>query len=127
MRVWLPLKMHGAAVFERALDEKLDLASWATDQLRQIDDIEIVALCGDLPELLEAIERDLPTGLVEVIVHVPYSRGDLISRAHRTGEVVSEEHDESGTLLRAKVPGALAAEMAELVDSPDPVIEHAGE
>ncbi len=80
-----------------------------------------------IDELLEAIERDLPTGLVEVIVHVPYSRGDLISRAHRTGEVVSEEHDESGTLLRAKVPGALAAEMAELVDSPDPVIEHAGE
>ncbi len=80
-----------------------------------------------IDELLAEIERDLPTGLVEVIAHVPYSRGDLISRAHRTGEVVSEEHDDTGTLLRARVPEALAAEMAELVGSGDPVIEHAGE
>ena len=43
LRVWLPLKMHGAEVFRQALDEKLDLAQWACDQLRQIDGVEIVA------------------------------------------------------------------------------------
>ncbi len=43
LRVWLPLKMHGLGVFRAALDEKLDLAEWATDQLREIPDIEIVA------------------------------------------------------------------------------------
>lgn len=43
LRVWLPLKMVGAAEFRRQLDEKLDLARWATDELRKIEGIEIVA------------------------------------------------------------------------------------
>jgi len=43
LRVWLPLKMHGAGVFRAALDEKLDLARWAADALRRIDGIDVVA------------------------------------------------------------------------------------
>ena len=43
LRVWLPFKLHGAAAFEEALDEKLDLARWAADQLRSVPSIEIVA------------------------------------------------------------------------------------
>jgi aromatic-L-amino-acid decarboxylase len=43
LRVWLPVKMHGMAAFRRALDEKLDLARWAADELRRIPEIEIVA------------------------------------------------------------------------------------
>lgn len=43
LRVWLPFKMHGVQPFRTLLDEKLDLARWATDRLREIDGIEIVA------------------------------------------------------------------------------------
>jgi aromatic-L-amino-acid decarboxylase len=43
LRVWLPLKMVGAAEFRRQLDEKLDLARWAADELRAIEGLEIVA------------------------------------------------------------------------------------
>jgi aromatic-L-amino-acid decarboxylase len=43
LRVWLPVKMHGMAAFRRALDEKLDLARWAADELRRIPGVEIVA------------------------------------------------------------------------------------
>ncbi len=43
VRLWLPLKLAGAAAFAEALDEKLDLARWATEQLRTIPGIEIVA------------------------------------------------------------------------------------
>jgi len=43
LRVWLPLKMHGISVFREALDEKLDLAAWACEELRAIDHMEIVA------------------------------------------------------------------------------------
>jgi aromatic-L-amino-acid decarboxylase len=43
LRVWLPLKLHGIGVFRRQLDEKLDLATWATRELRQLAGIEIVA------------------------------------------------------------------------------------
>ncbi len=43
LRVWLPLSMHGAGVFRDALDEKLDLARYAANELRKIPGIEIVA------------------------------------------------------------------------------------
>jgi aromatic-L-amino-acid decarboxylase len=43
LRVWLPVKMHGLGPFRRNLDEKLDLALWATEELRKIAGIEIVA------------------------------------------------------------------------------------
>ena len=43
LRVWLPLKLLGLAPFREALDEKLDLALWAADELRAIPGIEILA------------------------------------------------------------------------------------
>jgi aromatic-L-amino-acid decarboxylase len=43
LRVWLPIKMHGIEPFRKNLDEKLDLAEWATQELRRIDGIEILA------------------------------------------------------------------------------------
>jgi aromatic-L-amino-acid decarboxylase len=43
LRVWLPLKLHGAGLFRAALDEKLDLAHEAAEALRRIPGIEIVA------------------------------------------------------------------------------------
>jgi aromatic-L-amino-acid decarboxylase len=43
LRVWLPLKLFGIEPFRQQLDEKIDLARWATDELRTIDGIEIVA------------------------------------------------------------------------------------
>ena len=43
MRVWLPLKLHGAGAFRAALDEKLDLIQWAEQRLRQIPAVEILA------------------------------------------------------------------------------------
>jgi aromatic-L-amino-acid decarboxylase len=43
LRVWLPVKMHGIGVFRAALDEKLDLARWAADELRATPEIEILA------------------------------------------------------------------------------------
>lgn len=33
---------------------------------------------------------------------VPYTRGGLVSRAHREGEVLSAEHTEQGTLPKAR-------------------------
>ena len=43
LRVWLPLKMHGAGAFRAALEEKLDLTEWAHRELRKIEALEIVA------------------------------------------------------------------------------------
>ncbi len=65
-------------------------------------------------DLLDAIERLLPRREREVTVVVPYGRGDLLSRAHSEGEVLSLEHGPDGTLLTARVRPALAAELGQL-------------
>jgi aromatic-L-amino-acid/L-tryptophan decarboxylase len=43
LRAWLPLKMHGAAAFRAALDEKLDLARLAAERLRAMKGVTVVA------------------------------------------------------------------------------------
>jgi len=67
-----------------------------------------------IPELLAAIEADLPHRLIDVHAHVPYHRGDLLSRAYRSGEVLSVEHDETGSTIKARVPVTLAEEFESL-------------
>jgi aromatic-L-amino-acid decarboxylase len=43
LRVWLPIAMHGIGPFRRNLEEKLALTRWATEELRGIPGIEILA------------------------------------------------------------------------------------
>lgn len=43
LRVWLPIAMHGIGPFRRNLEEKLELTRWATEELRKIPNIEILA------------------------------------------------------------------------------------
>lgn len=64
-----------------------------------------------IEELLALIDRELPHPAVEVTVLVPYTRGDLVSRVHAEGELLSTEHTADGTLLHAKVATVLAAEL----------------
>jgi GTPase len=62
-----------------------------------------------LDKLRATIEAELPSPPVEITAVVPYGRGELVSRAHRDGEVLSVEHEEDGTRVHAKVPADLAA------------------
>jgi len=43
LRIWLPLQVHGVQPFIDNLDEKLDLANYAEQELLTMSDIEIVA------------------------------------------------------------------------------------
>jgi GTPase len=71
-----------------------------------------------IDELRAAVEERLPWPAVEVQVCVPYDRGDLIARTHQRGEVLSTEHTEGGTVLRARVDEGLAAELAPFAWEP---------
>ncbi|WP_236842301.1 GTPase HflX [Boudabousia tangfeifanii] len=64
-----------------------------------------------ITELKEMIAEHLPTPAKEVRVLVPYSRGDLLSLAHETGEVISTEHTAYGTKLHALVDEHLAEKL----------------
>src|SRR6204780_425403 len=64
-----------------------------------------------LPALADAIEAALPRLGEQVRGIVPYGRGDLVARAHAEGEVLHSEHVAEGTLLEARVPAGLAAQL----------------
>ena len=41
LRVWLPLQLHGVAAFRDALDEKLDLAAFVSEELKRSPTLEV--------------------------------------------------------------------------------------
>lgn len=67
-----------------------------------------------IDELLAMIERELPRLDHEVSMLVPYDRGDLISRAHKEGEVISVEHVGDGTILHARVLSSLFYDLEQV-------------
>jgi GTP-binding protein HflX len=83
-------------------------------QLRERDSVLVSARTGEgMDGLRLAIEERLPERDRLVRVSVPYSRGDLVARVHAAGEVTSTEHGQEGTVLEARVPPELAAELEQ--------------
>uniref|UniRef100_UPI0038CDC323 GTPase HflX n=1 Tax=Streptacidiphilus rugosus TaxID=405783 RepID=UPI0038CDC323 len=64
-----------------------------------------------IEELLALVESELPRPSIEVTALVPYTRGDLVAKVHRDGEVLGEDHNGDGTVLHARVGAELAAEL----------------
>jgi len=106
----------GAEVPEVIVLNKADLADPGTVaalRTRYPGAVAVSARTGaGIEELRERIAELLPRPTVRVDVLVPYSRGDLVSRAHATGEVLAEEHTAAGTQLTALVDESLAADLA---------------
>src|SRR6202453_1083502 len=83
-------------------------------QLRERESVLLSAKTGEgLDALRLAIEERLPERDQIVRVSVPYSRGDLVAKAHAAGEVTRTEHGPDGTILEARVPPELAAELEQ--------------
>ncbi|MEU0541381.1 GTPase HflX [Nocardia sp. NPDC005978] len=96
------------------------------NKIDALDPMELTQLRGWLPEAsfvsaqtgqgIEELRERLATALnldVEVSVLLPYTRGDLLARIHADGRILTTEHEESGTRLRARVPQSLAGVLAE--------------
>ena len=65
-----------------------------------------------LNDLVAAMERELPRPEIDVVVLLPYSRGDLVSKLHDDADILGEEHTGEGTRVTARVKPELAAELA---------------
>ena len=77
--------------------------------LREPRVIAVSARTGEgIDKLLDLIQDELPRPDVTVDVLVPYDRGDLVSKIHERGEVISSEHVAEGTRINARVSGGLA-------------------
>jgi len=68
-----------------------------------------------IEELLERIAEVLPAPEVELTLLVPYDRGEVISRLHVQGRVLSTDYREDGTLVKALVHPARVADLQAFV------------
>jgi GTP-binding protein HflX len=66
-------------------------------------------------ELIERISDVLPAPEVEVTLLVPYDRGEIISRLHVSGRVLSTDYDEDGTRVTALVHPQRLGEVQEFM------------
>jgi GTP-binding protein HflX len=73
-----------------------------------------------MDELRERIAELLPSPDVVIEALVPYTRGALVARVHREGEVLTERHTEAGTQLTARVRADLAGVLEEFAVNPTP-------
>jgi GTP-binding protein HflX len=88
-------------------------------QRREPHSVVVSARTGaGVRELLGAVEAALPVLDREVRVLLPYDRGGLVAKVHAHGEVVKQEHTADGTLLAARVPLGLAAELERYAVEP---------
>jgi GTPase len=79
-------------------------------RLAEPKSVVVSAITGEgIDKLLAELDELLPRRQREVTVTLPYDRGDLVSRAHREGEVLEVRHGADGTELTARVPLGLAA------------------
>jgi GTP-binding protein HflX len=65
-----------------------------------------------IAELHKAITDRLPRPAVEMRVLIPYDRGDLVARVHRSGQVLQSRHLDDGTELAVRVDEQFAAELS---------------
>lgn len=65
----------------------------------------VSALEGDgFGPLLARVEESIARQMVTLSLAVPFDRGDIVAAAHRLGDVLTEKHDDSGTILDVRVP-----------------------
>ncbi|BCY14378.1 GTPase HflX [Actinoplanes sp. L3-i22] len=64
-----------------------------------------------IQELQAAIAARLPRPAVDLRILVPYDRGDLVARVHRTGQVLQSRHLDDGTEMQVRVGEHLAADL----------------
>jgi GTP-binding protein HflX len=106
----------------------------ALNKIDLLDEVEVDKLRGRYPDavflsaqsgaglddLISRIEHELARMEVEVVLEVPFDKGEVVARVHDQGEVLEETYAESGTRLVARIPRVYLAELRDyLAASPD--------
>jgi GTP-binding protein HflX len=69
------------------------------------DAVFISAGTGEgVPELLDKIVDGLNAKTTELSLEIPYDRGDLLAELHNSTEVLSTEHNDTGTTVKVRLP-----------------------
>ncbi len=118
--VRIVLSQIGATdIDELVVFNKIDATDTPTEErLRALhpDAVFISAKEGDgVTELLDAIADGLNTKTVELTLHVPYARGDVLAELHEIGDVLRVEHTAEGTETTVRMPHDDANRFREFV------------
>lgn len=85
------------------------------------DAVFVSAVTGEgVEELLARVTQIVASGDTEITLDIPYSRGDIVSRVHAEGAVLTETHTETGTHLLVRLPSSVAGELMEFAESASP-------
>jgi GTPase len=101
-----------------------------------LSDVELDKLYGRFPdavfvsagdgigmdELRRRIGVELSKIKIEVVLDVPYDRGDIVARAHQDGEVLEETYTDEGTHLVARLRRESLGDFTEFLAETPPVV-----
>ncbi|HUQ38701.1 MAG TPA: GTPase HflX [Acidimicrobiales bacterium] len=80
--------------------------------------VVISARTGDgVTEFIDVLAERLRALSTVVELLVPYDRGDVVAAVHREGEVLTEEHEDVGTRIRARLDDVGVTRFAEFAAS----------
>lgn len=100
---------------------KIDQADPAEiGRLRRLypDSPMISALTGEGVEgLLTLLGEALHAETVLLRMSIPYDRGDVLAAAHRLGEVLVEKHEDTATVLEARIPVVDQSRFSEFIQA----------
>lgn len=68
----------------------------------------------NIDELVTRIGQMLASMERELVLNIPFDRGDVIARIHEQGVVLETNYDASGTIVRCRVPDDLVGELKAL-------------
>ena len=101
-------EIEAADVPELLVINKADIAEAAAlNRLAELNHGAVVvsALEGTgFDDLEAALIEELSRLMVELKLQIPYERGDALAALHRFGDLLHEEHGETGTQVLARVP-----------------------
>ena len=110
-------EIGGAKVPEIIALNKVDIADPEIVRNLQREESEVIPISVHtgfgIEELMRRIESALPRPKVELSVLIPYDRGDLVSRMHEHGEILSEKYLADGTSIHGLVDEAMAHQLRE--------------
>lgn len=66
-----------------------------------------------IDELIDRIGKIVASNDAFIEACIPYDRGDLVSLVHKRGTIVSEEHEEKGTLMRFRISPSYESQFSE--------------
>jgi len=80
--------------------------------------VSLSAVTGEGADALLSAVGDRLRAMTDVVeLVVPFDRGDVVAAVHREGEVLTEQHEEGGTRLRARLDDVGASRFREFVVS----------